>query len=197
MGDGNDGNQEKLEQEETGVPKRGSHYEVVLEERHLVAVFFAAVLLCALFFTLGFVLGRNQVRSSQAAPPPSEKKPAATQPAGPAAEDLSFYDRVEGKKPAEQVGASTDEAEKEATKPKVGPPAASPPIYLQVAAVTQEPDAKRLAQELQKLGFPTVIRPPRQDRFYRVQVGPFENAALAATAQRRLEAQGFRKIIKR
>lgn len=179
--------------------RKGSHYEVVLEERHLLGVFFAVVLLCALFFTLGYVLGRNQVASRQTPSLPAPTKPAAAQPVGPAAEDLSFYDRVEGKQPAEQLSATPTEAEKPPAQPKQAAAAASPPqpIYWQVAAVTQEPDAKRLAQELQKLGFPVVIRPPRRDRFYRVQVGPFENAELAAAAERRLKAQGFREIIKR
>lgn len=195
--------------------KKGSHYEMVLEDRHLLGVFFAVVLLCALFFTLGFVLGRNQVAKIVPAGP--APKPAAAQPA-PAPGDLSFYDRVEGKQPPESVPASpppkaeSKPAGAAPAKPVSPPatrtpsptptptspaPAASPSIYLQVAAVTQESDAKRLAGELRKLGFPTVIVPPRGDAFYRVQVGPFDNAELAAAAEQRLEAQGFRQIIKR
>ncbi|MBI4467531.1 MAG: SPOR domain-containing protein [Acidobacteria bacterium] len=194
--------------------KKGGHYEMVLEDRHLLGVFFAVVLLCAIFFTLGFVLGRNQTASQQAAVPPARKTVPDTQPPAPVVDDLSFYKRVEGKSPAETLPARSSPPPKpQESKPtetppsqQVAPPAAalttaSPPatasIYLQVAAVTQESDAKRLAGELRKLGFPSFVVPPRDDRLYRVQVGPFESAELADAAKGRLEAQGFRNILKR
>lgn len=192
--------------------KKGSHYELVLEDRHLIGVFFAVVLLCALFFTLGFVLGRNQVAAKKPASAPAGKAEATTETAAPAADDLSFYDRVEGKQPPETLPGSSSPARKQPTSkpaavpspPKASPPpaaagpAATPtPIYLQVAALTQEPDAKRLVNELRKLGFAALIVPLRDDRFYRVQVGPFESPELAAAAERRLKAQGFRDIIRR
>lgn len=190
---------------------KGRHYEMVLEDRQLLVVFFAVVLLCAVFFTLGFVLGRSQ-GASQKVSSAAEKGPAA-QPTGPAASDLSFYQRVEGKQPPENLPPTPSATPAAETKPAEAPPsptapqrtappsstpaAATSPIYLQVAAVTQEADAKRLEQELRKLGFPAVIRPPGADHFYRVQVGPFNNAELAAAAQQRLKAQGFRGIVKR
>ena len=184
--------------------KKGGHYEMVLEDRHLLGVFFAVVLLCAIFFTLGFVLGRNQAAAKPAAE--AEKKPAPTaqQPASPSADDLSFYQRVEGKPPAETVPATKPPAPKTEPPPQTKPaPAASaasastaPALYLQIAAVQQESDAKQLAARLQKLGFTAAIVPPRADRFYRVQVGPFETAELADAARNRLEAQGFRDVVK-
>lgn len=184
--------------------KKGGHYEMVLEDRHLLGVFFAVVLLCAVFFTLGFVLGRNQVASKSAATAPAQKPGAAAAETPPAADDLSFYQRVEGKPPAEKLPAAKPQPKTPAAKPTESKPAAEPPpaaapapIYLQVAAVTQEADAKRLAAELRKLGFPALIVPPKADRFYRVQVGPFETPDLATAAQRRLEAQGYRDIIRR
>src|SRR3989304_57176 len=59
--------------------KKGGHYEMTLENRHLLGVFFAVVLLCAIFFTLGFVLGRNQAVAKVPASPP--QKPSAPAPA--------------------------------------------------------------------------------------------------------------------
>ncbi|MFQ5662339.1 MAG: SPOR domain-containing protein [Terriglobia bacterium] len=192
--------------------RKGSHYEMVLEGRHLLGIFFGLVLLSALFFTLGFVLGRNQVASGRAGAPPAEKSPAAAAPTEPAA-DLSFYERVNGKPPPETLPAAAAGKKPAKSKPRAvtpvpvpprrprgsgaAPPTSAAPIFLQVAAFTREPEAKRLATQLERLGLPTVIRPARTDRFYRVQVGPFENAKLAAAAQRRLEAQGFRQFLKR
>lgn len=170
--------------------KKVGSYEMVLESRHLLVVFFAVVLLCAVFFTLGFVLGRSQATAQRAAVPAEKPAPPAQ---GPAPADMSFYDRVESKEPAESKPVESKTPPPGATAPA----SAAASIYLQVAAVSQEPDAKRLAVELQKLGFAPVIRPPREDRYFRVLVGPFESAELATAAQRRLEAQGFREIIRR
>lgn len=181
--------------------KKGDNYEMVLESRHLLGVFFAVVLLCAVFFTFGFVLGRNQVPAAKDVKP-SAQRPAPSEGAAPEAKDLSFYDRVEGKPPSDTLPRRQPTPPSVAAEPKPAQTAPAParsvePIYLQVAALSQEPDAKRLGQELEKLGFPVVIRPPAEDRFYRVQVGPFETAELADAAQRRLEAQGFRQVVRR
>lgn len=189
---------------------RGS-YDLVLETRHLLGVFFAAVLLCALFFTLGFVVGRNQERSaarsaelkaragSEPASPVETKTPASSTP-------LGFYERVDAPKPS--VAVARTEAPKPTAKTPAKPATESRPaatqasrrredsIALQVAALTQKDDAERLRGELQRLGFPVVIAPPTRDRFYRVQVGPFTDRELAAAAQRRLEAQGYSVLVK-
>lgn len=177
--------------------KKGGHYEMTLENRHLLGVFFAVVLLCAIFFTLGFVLGRNQAVATAPATPPA-KPPAAAPAESPAPDDLSFYRRVEGTPPAEAVPAAKPPAPKPpAAKPAETKPAASAAAYyLQVAAVTQEAEAQRLAGELKKRGFSSVILPPTSDHFYRVQVGPLETAELAEAAKARLEAQGYRGILK-
>ncbi len=174
--------------------EKGDHSDMVLGPRHLLGVFFLVVVLCAIFFTLGYVLGRSQAAPEKASVS-SPKSPATG--AAPPATDLSFYKRVEGKPAPESL------------PPQLPPPAGASKaatstasrvtreIYLQVAAVTQESEAKQLAQRLLELGFPSVIRPPRDDHFFRVQVGPFESAELADAAQRRLEAQGYRDIVRR
>lgn len=183
-------------------PEKGGHYDMTLEGRHLLGIFFAVVLLCAVFFTLGFVLGRNQAASLRAAPAPAPGS-AGPQAAQPQPRDLTFYDRVEGSKPEESIPA-TQPAESPAAAPAPPPPASAAqtqssaqPIYLQVAAMSQEADAKRLAAELKKLGFDSEVRPPKEDRLYRVLVGPLENDELAAAARRRLEAHGFKDVVRR
>ena len=192
--------------------KKGGHYEMTLENRHLLGVFFAVVLLCAIFFTLGFVLGRNQM-AAKAPASPAQKPPAQAPTASPGPDDLSFYQRVEGKPPAEPVPATKPaESKPTAAKPAAPKPATPTPAktapapakpaapaetyYLQVAAVTQEAEAQRLVGDLKKQGFSSVIIPPSADHFYRVQVGPLGSLELADAAQRRLETQGFRQILR-
>ena len=45
--------------------------------------------------------------------------------------------------------------------------------------------------------FPAFVLTPGADHFYRVQVGPYPNAQSANIARKKLEAQGFKSIIKR
>lgn len=68
---------------------------------------------------------------------------------------------------------------------------------LQVAALVREADALALAQALQQKKFPAFVLSPDTDNFYRVQVGPYNDAASANAARQRLETQGFKSIIKR
>lgn len=188
--------------------KESGQYELVLETRHLLAVFFFAVILCSVFFTLGFVIGRSQERAAaraaelqaQAAAKGSpESTPSAS---APAPTDLGFYDRVETRRPAPPQpapagsGSGRPQGELSTSQPPATPKTSNP-IYLQVAATTREDDARRLRGELLRLGFPALVVPPASDRFYRVQVGPFNDPELAAAARRRLEAQGFTVIQKR
>ncbi len=172
----------------------GRQYEMVLETRHLLGVFFAAVILCALFFTLGFVMGRNQERAAARAAELKARtadKPSAATQAPTAPPDLGFYDRLESRRP---VPVESKPAES-AVPRRAAPPAGS--ILLQVAAVTRKDDAERLGKELLRLGFPSLVVAPTTDSFYRVQVGPFSDPELAAAAQRRLEAQGFKVFVRR
>ena len=57
--------------------RRGSRGDRVLESRHLVGLFVGVVILCAVFFTLGYVMGRSQYTSAvQAADAPERAVPA-------------------------------------------------------------------------------------------------------------------------
>lgn len=71
--------------------RRGGGGDRVLESRHLVGLFLGVVLLCGVFFTLGYVMGRQQyggsVHAADAAPlrsAPSAPASAKTKEAAPA-----------------------------------------------------------------------------------------------------------------
>ena len=70
-------------------------------------------------------------------------------------------------------------------------------VMLQVAAVQSQGDALALAQALQGKKFPAIVVPPKTDKYYRVQVGPYPNTQAAASARHDLEADGFKSIVKR
>jgi hypothetical protein len=207
-----------------GNGKRGG--DRVLESRHLVALFLGVVLLCGVFFTLGYVMGRTQYDSSVHAsdatpftpavsPKPSSKSAEAEKPPAPNPGEWDFYakknnDHLEPapKVPASRVGASSPAAESPRAEerreeaPSKLPAHVRPPrmlksaIILQIAALRHQGDALALADVLQQKRFPSFVVTPTTDAFYRVQVGPYSSEAAAETAKRELDHQGIKAIIK-
>src|SRR5580658_604640 len=115
--------------------KRASAGERVLEGRHVIGLFMLMLLFSGLFFTLGYVMGRDgQVRAStnlrdfperdvlpkpEVTPKPSNKKPASEQqPAtAPANSDWEFYHAGDSNK--------TDDRLKPVAAPSTNPSATS------------------------------------------------------------------------
>jgi cell division septation protein DedD len=65
-------------------------------------------------------------------------------------------------------------------------------IILQVAALARQDDALALAGSLQRKHFSAYVQPPRKDKYYRVQVGPFKDQKSADAAKKGLESAGFK-----
>ena len=205
--------------------KRGGAGDRVLESRHLVGLFLGVVLLCGVFFTLGYVMGHNQYGGSvhaesltrpahvplTAVDPPTTSTPTASQPAP---SDWDFYKKtvdnhiepaapaVKPEPEAEPVTAPKTSA---ATKPRgevrpaaLNPKAARESIVLQVAALRHQSDALAMAEQLQKKRFPSFVSAPAgKDALYRVQVGPYADERAADSAKTALDHAGFKAIIKR
>src|SRR5271163_3091840 len=210
-----------------GNSKRGGG-DRVLESRHLVGLFLGVVLLCGVFFTLGYVMGRTQygapVQASAAparlAPPaPISPKPKDAQtPAPPANSEWDFYGKKDTAhlEPAPKTAApaattvpavatkSKNESPAAASKPVSAP--AQPParfeapklpkgsFILQVAALSREGDALKMAEEIQQKKFPAFVASLPSDSLYHVQVGPYADEKSAATAKHTLEQIGFKSI---
>lgn len=61
-----------------GNPKKSGGRDMVMESRHLLGVFLGVVVLCGVFFTLGYVMGRTQYETSVRAALTSPKPALAT-----------------------------------------------------------------------------------------------------------------------
>jgi cell division septation protein DedD len=207
-----------------GSGKRGGG-ERVLESRHLVGLFLGVVLLCGVFFTLGYVMGRNQFGGSVHAesairntPSSLAKSKGAEQPAP--APDWDFYDKNKDtshlEPPAAAVKsppvsapvkpAANTSAPVAAAKPSANDAKAAHPqqpaipksgILLQVAAVRSQSDALEMAEAIQQKRFPCFVVTPTSDNYYRIQVGPYPDIASAEAAKRSLEQLGFKNIFRR
>jgi DedD protein len=190
--------------------------EITLGTGKMLALFFGLVLVCSVFFGLGFSLGRNSVKVSAAElPTPSGVTAAAHTPAvkpttANPATDLTFYKTVGQKEPdAPSTGAenSTPAAEAapapaaaEQKAPSPDPTAA--PIangYLvQVAAVSKQEDAEALVDALKKkqyAAFSSNNSPA--DKLFHVQVGPFADIKDAEAMRAKLVSDGYNPIVKR
>jgi DedD protein len=205
--------------------RRGSRGgDRVLESRHLIGLFVGVVILCAVFFTLGYVMGRSQYGGAvQAAFAPGRTMVPATdrervppKEAAPAlAGDWDFYANKNNNQ-LERPAAAPKPASLPASSIANGsietPPAEPRPsravsqparkilrgsIILQVAAVLRQSDATAMADALRQKKFPSFVVAPSSDNFYRVQVGPYPDERAADDAKTALDRAGFKAIIKR
>jgi DedD protein len=194
----------------------------VLESRHLVGLFLGVVLLCCVFFTLGYVMGKTQygglVHAAEAlernsAPARAPEKPVVSQPSATAAppnSEWDFYSKNNNDalqpaaKPA-APGPTNSVAKAPSTSGKTVPTSAQleaprtlkGALVLQVAAVTRQGDALAMADLLQQKRFPSFVVAPTTDNYYRVQVGPYADQKSADAARSALDRAGFKAIIKR
>src|SRR2546426_11721442 len=107
--------------------------EITLGTGKMLAIFFGLVALCAVFFGMGFSLGKssaapNGAGVASAVSSASSARPAAVKPSGSAAApDLSFYKTVGQKEPDTQPSAA-DTGAPQASPPSGPDPPAAPPL---------------------------------------------------------------------
>ncbi len=81
-------------------------------------------------------------------------------------------------------------------KPVAAPMIPSGSVTLQVAALKNQTDAFDLATRLQKQKFPAFVVTAQDDKFFRVQVGPYADQKSVDAAKKGLDAAGFKAIVK-
>jgi cell division septation protein DedD len=195
---------------------------MTLESRHLIGIFLGLVVICGVFFTLGYVMGRTQydttVRAA-ASPKPHPADLAALANKSPEksaaipAADWTFPKTTEAAKPVAALEPPPPKTGSRAELSSAPPPRASAPVkpggaakapviprgasVLQVAALSREADALALAQVLQQKQFPAFVLQPMGDNLYRVQVGPYGDSAAADAGKKALQREGFKAILKK
>jgi len=197
--------------------------EITLGTTKLLVLFFGLVAICALFFALGYSLGRKAepgITTANAAASP-QITPGGTKPAGAgAAPPMTFYKAVEQKDanpeltPAASDPKSVAKAEAlanpsntaAATDQSAPPPANSPDpmttlptggYSVQVAAVSKQEDAEALVDALKKKQYPASASTSSTDKFFHVQVGPFPDLKEAEAMRARLISDGYNPILKK
>jgi DedD protein len=191
--------------------------EITLGTGKMLALFFGLVALCAVFFGLGFSLGRGSAHSTMASDQPSTQgtaptlRPSAMKSGGAQAqpgEGMTFYKAVEQKDANPQLTASdsapaaTKDAAKDATDPSKPPDpmtiSAGSGYFVQVAAVSKQDDAQALVDALKKKQYAAFSsNASSTDKFFHVQVGPFGDIKDAEATKAKLVSDGYNPILKK
>jgi cell division septation protein DedD len=174
--------------------------EITLGTGKLLGIFFGLVFVCAIFFTLGYLLGHNTAAaartdivgatptgSSTAGKPSAvnktpESQPTAVGPA-PASTPPATAPAV---LPASSPAPAAD------TKPSTGGT-----YTVQVAAVSKKEDADNLVTALGKKQYPVFMTTVPGDTLFHVQVGPFSDPKDAETMRVKLAGEGYDAIVKK
>jgi cell division septation protein DedD len=191
--------------------KTDGEYELVLGNRQLLSAFFIVVILFALFFTMGYIVGRNSAPSTMASLPQAAQSAASVRPSpASSAPPSATLPRTEpaSESPAPAEPAAVEEKSPEpATRPVAAPertasretPVSEPrpgQTFLQVAAVAQ-PQAGAVVETLKQKGFPARLGPGPNNTIFRVLVGPYADAATLGKAKADLENAGFHPIMRK
>jgi DedD protein len=194
--------------------------EITLGTGKLLVLFFGLVGVCALFFALGYSLGRKSepaVTTASAALTPQTSLNATKANGGStgnAAPSMTFYKAVEQKDANPELTAPADAkadttaAANSTTTTTAATPAANPndsttalPIsgyFVQVAAVSKQEDAEALVDALKKKEYPAfVAAQATTDKLFRVQLGPYGEAKEAEAMRTRLIGDGYSPILKK
>jgi cell division protein FtsN len=185
------------------MPKRDNgEFEVLLGNKQLLSIFFVVVILLGVFFTMGYILGRNS------APPPATSSTQAKRSIPAPIRQAERQERAEAFRPTEP--AQSQQAPREAReepKPaaRAEPSAPDVPVvaepapgqtFLQVVAVNR-PEAEVVADVLKQKGFRSVLAPVPDKPMYRVLVGPLEDADALAKTRSDLITAGFKPIVRK
>lgn len=190
--------------------------EITLGTGRMLALFFGLVLICAVFFAIGFSLGKKTASVGSAnVPATSSESPSAivrpsaaknTQPVSPAG-DLSFYKTVGEKtvntgltpQDSQPQPTATPSGDTPRTDTGVAPsPPASDSYFVQVAAVSRREDADALVEALKKKQYPAfAANNSPADKFFHVEVGPYADLKDAEAMRARLISDGYNPIVKR
>jgi len=193
--------------------------EVTLSTSKLLGIFFAAAIICGIFFSFGYAVGKNSAPAAGVAIMDSSSlatvsanggaKPTATKSAS--SRPCVSSDDTDCVKPEDTAAATTTAAtaasatdnkpapELQAQQNDAHPLGATPSngFIVQVAAVSKAEDADALKAALEKKQYPVFVVDNSQSHLFHVQVGPFAEQKDAEAMKNKLAADGYNAILKR
>jgi cell division protein FtsN len=183
-----------------------SEFELVLGNKQLLSVFFIVVVLLGVFFTMGYIVGRNSAPVDAAARKSDAydrgNAPSAVPTAAKAPVTITEQPAARVETPVGEPAAAKVETPAPAETKPIEIPAISAPqpeagrTYLQVVSVAR-PQADAMAEVLAKRGFRAFVAPGPNEKTFRVLVGPAANIDDVSKIKSDLEAVGMKPIVKK
>ncbi|HET8889122.1 MAG TPA: SPOR domain-containing protein [Candidatus Angelobacter sp.] len=193
--------------------------EITLSTGKLLGIFFALAIVCGVFFTMGYLLGkstsaggRTEIVSSGPSGSPAVKPTAGNKqpetitqtcpPGSPNCASATTSDTSSAGKAADQQSAAQSSSNKASDQPASQPAGtdvkngANSSFMVQVAAVSKQEDAEILVTALRKKQYPVFIANSAGDPLFHVQVGPFSEKKDAEAMRTRLSGDGYNAIVK-
>jgi DedD protein len=193
--------------------------EITLSTGKLLGIFFALAIVCGVFFTMGYLLGKSTSaggrteivatvpNSSAGKPYAGNRTPEAvtqTCPPGspicaPAApSDTSSSAKAPDQQPQVQQPSGSKTSDQSTTQSAGADAKAgvTSSFMVQVAAVSKQEDAEILVTALRKKQYPVFIANAAGDPLFHVQVGPFSDRKDAEAMRTRLSGDGYNAIVK-
>ncbi|HYW44702.1 MAG TPA: SPOR domain-containing protein [Bryobacteraceae bacterium] len=189
-------------------------FEMVVGNRQLLSGFFVIVLLFAVAFAMGYVVGENsrsakpQQAEAAGSPPPAKASETRPEPVPvPPPQETPPASKAADSPPAEAPAQPVTQPAREATPPAAPPPSApsvsasasdaagdlAPGAYWQVIATANRDSAQAMVQTLRDKGFPATLS-PGPNSLTRVLVGPYTDTASMGRAKSELESAGFNRL---
>jgi DedD protein len=182
--------------------------EITLGTGKMLALFFGLVALCAVFFAVGFSLGKETaLKPSAAEAMPTSPATAVLRPVTARTSSTLSPAAETAEKPVDNQPVSDNSAPAASNAPDSATTAApafdpaAPPVlngyYVQVAAVTKQEDADALVDALKSKQYPAFSATATPDKLFHVQCGPYADIKDAEAMRAKLISDGYNPILKK
>jgi DedD protein len=190
--------------------------EITLGMGRVLALFFSLVALCAVFFGLGYRMGRSSPAGAASDQLPIAQsnngiRPSAARTPAAAAETKAFQtaDQPGADEPPPSTTANHSSGSAASAPTAAASSSSSSPsgaggalesvanYFVQVAAVSKQEDADALVDALKRKQYVAAATPGPTDKLFHVQVGPFSDIKDAESMRTRLMNDGYNPILKK
>jgi cell division septation protein DedD len=194
-------------------------FELLVGNRQLLSGFFIVVLLFAVAFSMGYIVGRNSSPSAklqaetassvgaasqtpETRPEPVPQAPAAGEaPGATPSQPAEAPPADTSPQPSTQPERAPQPAAGVPSGPTAAPTAAPPPVeavpgsYWQVLATASQTSAEAMRQTMKDKGFPASLQ-PGPNNLIRVLIGPYTDKQSLGRAKTELESAGVHPVLK-
>ena len=179
--------------------------EITLGTGKMLALFFGLVILCAVFFGMGFSMGKNSVKSTpELLPSPSQSgargsmvKPATSSATPSSAQAAQSAPANNGDSAQSAPNTAQPAPDQGASQAQAAPVVPGTGYFVQVAAVSKQEDADALVESLKGRQYQAIIANQPSDKLFHVQIGPFADIKEAEAMRSKLVSDGYNPILKK